>query len=273
MATKENAAAALTALFESYGLGSLGPKIVELVQQYGPDNTDQITLALRETEEYKERFKANEARQRAGLPTLSPAEYIAQETQYRQVLRAAGLPAGFYDTQDDFHRFLERDVSPTELSRRASAAVNLALAVDPVQRETLAEYGIDVGHLAAYFLDLDRASASLEADYQKGLLAAERKRAGRLVDDAFASELQAAGVGVEQARAGYERVGESLDTLEKLGEVYGEGFSFQEAERAELLGDSTSRKKARRLASKERANFSGRAGNTSGSLARDDTFK
>lgn len=277
-ATKEeqNAADALLDLFRSYGLDSLGPKILEFVQEYGPENTNTIVLQLQQTTEYKQRFRGNEARKKAGLPVLSPAEYLAQEQAYRQVLRGAGLPAGFYDSPDDFHRFLERDVSPAELAQRAQASVDLALSVDPVQRETLAMYGIDVGSLAAYFLDPDRAYPVMVTRYEQSLLAAEKRRAGYEIaeDDigGWVKQLHAAGVSAERAREGYGRITETFDTDAKLGEIWGDKYTLRDAEKGEFLADGTARRKRRRLASRERAAFSGSSGASGASLRRDDRF-
>lgn len=271
--TEQNAVDALVEMFTRYGLGALASKIVELVQEYGPENTNTIILQLQGTSEYKARFRANEARKKAGLPVLSPAEYIAQESAYRQVMRAAGLPAGFYDSADDFHRFLELDVSASELADRARNAVDRALTVDQTQRETLAAFGIDTGDLAAYFLDPKRALPELEKKYEVGLLAAERKRAYGSYDEAFAEEMYGAGVSSAQAREGYGNIAQYLDTTEKLGEIYGDSFTLRDAERSEFLDDGQATKKRRTLASQERAAFSGRAGTSGSTLSRDDRFK
>ena len=66
-----DAAKALVELFKQYGLESLAPKIVEFIQNgYSADTT---AILLQDTTEYKQRFAANEARRKKGLPVLSPA--------------------------------------------------------------------------------------------------------------------------------------------------------------------------------------------------------
>ena len=94
-----------TQMFNNYGLGTLAPKITEYVQQgFSPDT---VTLKLQETPEYKQRFAGNESRRKSGLSVLSPKEYLATEDAYRQIMRSTGLPKGFYDSPDDFSKFIE----------------------------------------------------------------------------------------------------------------------------------------------------------------------
>ena len=108
---------------------SLAPKILSYVQN--GMSADTIAIELQNTSEYKQRFGANDARVKAGLPALSPSEYLATERSYRQIMQAAGMPLGFYDdSPNDFSRWLEMDVSPTEVKARvdaASEAINNAL--------------------------------------------------------------------------------------------------------------------------------------------------
>lgn len=269
---EQNAADALGELFSRYGLGSLAPKIVELVQEYGPENTNTILLQLQETEEYKARFVGNEYRKQAGYSVLSPAEYIALESSYREVMRRAGLPEGFYDQQGDFNQLVGRDISPAELASRAQAAVDWSLNIDETQKKALLAYDINHGDLAAYFLDYDRGLPLLQAKFDKALLAAERARFGAEIDKQFADELFSAGRTVEQVREGYGRIGLEVDTNDKLGDVWGEDYTLRDAERAELLADSGAKNKERRLRSRERAAFAGSAGTRGSSLASDDKF-
>lgn len=151
-----NAIENLTRTFELYGLGSLAGKIAEFVKQgYGDDT---VALLLQETDEYKQRFSANEARRKAGLPVLSAREYLAAETSYRDILRAAGLPSGFYDSQDDFTKFIAADVSPAEMNQRVAAASVFLENADPVYKNALSQlYNMDSGDMLAYVLDPERA--------------------------------------------------------------------------------------------------------------------
>ena len=67
---KDNALASLTSRFSKYGLESLIPKIKDLVIKGSTEST--IALELAETEEYKQRFKANTERLKKGTISSRP---------------------------------------------------------------------------------------------------------------------------------------------------------------------------------------------------------
>jgi len=65
------------------------------------------------------------------MRVLGAGEYIQLEGAYRQVMRDAGLPEGFWDGLDDFRVFIENDVDPTELKERADLAARYVANTDP----------------------------------------------------------------------------------------------------------------------------------------------
>lgn len=269
--TDRDAAAALIRLFESYGLGSLAPKIVDFIQEgYGADT---ITLLLQDTKEYQQRFRGNELRLKAGLPVLTPGEYLQVEAGYRQALQAAGLPEGFYDNPDDFHDFISKDIAPQEIAERATRASKLVNTIDPLQRRVIEErLGLSEGDFVAYYLDTDRALPILEQQIETTKLGAERQRAGFGFDQDTAENLYSQGVTVEEARQGYGAISEFLPTFDKLGEISGTDYTISDAESEVFGSDGDAATKRKRLASQERGRFSGSSGTSGTTLSREDTF-
>jgi len=265
-----DAAAALIDLFTSYGLGTLAPKIVEyLTEGYSGDT---IALLLQETPEFKQRFAANEARRKAGLSVLSPADYLRTEAGYRQVLQASGVPAGYYDSVTDFQRYLELDNSPEEIKARAEAAVKLAHTIDPGQRQALQAFGIDVGDMAAFYLNVGTAVPILQRKIDTALLGYERQRAGFEFDETRAESLAQRGITLAQAREGYSAIAEALPTLSKLGAIESDPFTVSDLE-AEVFDQSPDAARRRKLLlSQERGRFAGSAGQGRGTLAREREF-
>lgn len=249
---------ALQAVFKSYGLESLAPKIYEMVKN--GESADTISLQLQDTKEYKQRFAGNEARKAAGLPVLSPAEYLSTEASYQQIMRQSGFPVGFYDTRNDFADFIGKNVSPTELQDRVNMATQAAILSNPEYRKALNQMGVDNAHLAAYFLDTDRAIPYLQKAAATAQIGSEALRNNLMFDTSYAEQLATQGISAEQARAGYQQIAQSLQTYENLGAMYGEAFNQRTAEQAVLEGQAEAVAKQKRLLSQERGAFSGGAG-------------
>lgn len=270
--TQRDAYAALTALFNSYGLSSLAPKIFEYIKQgYG---SDTISLLLQQTPEYKQRFAGNEARLKAGLPVLSPAQYLATEDSYRQVLQAAGLPKGFYDSPSDFTNWIAGDVSATELKNRADEATAVVNG-NPEVRDAMKQlYGVSDGDIAAYFLDPAKAEPILRKQEQAAEIAAAGLQRGFGVSQ-YAEQFAAQGITTAQAQQGYGIIAQEYQPMQELAALYGTTWSQGEAElsvfspgtvggaggtNAQQPGAESASQKQRRLASQERAAFATASG-------------
>lgn len=147
-------------------------------------------------------------------------------------------------------------------------AASLAYSVDPAQKDFLSTYyGIGEGEIAAYFLDQKKALPLLQRRAQAIGIGAEAVRQGLVTSQQRAERLASAGVTSDQARQGYNFIGENLNTLETLGEIYDEDFSLTDAENDVFGLDAKSTQKRKKLASRERAAFSGRSGQGAGSLS------
>lgn len=259
----------LSILFSNYGLGALAPKIKEFVQQgYTPET---VTLKLQETEEYKQRFIGNVARQKAGMSVLSPKEYLATEDAYRQVLRTAGLPQGFYDQPDDFSKFISIDVSPTELKSRVDLAQNAINATDPYYTRSLQEmYGLSTGDMIAQVLDPQKALPLITRQAQAVQFGAAAARQGLKVTTSAAEQYAGMGVTSAQAEQGFGAIAQVLPTAEKLGQIYKDAYT-QEQAMAETFGGPMSAEaiaRRKRLTEMERSTFAGQSGVGQPSLGR-----
>lgn len=271
-----DAYAALLDYFEGFGLGSLAP----LIQQYliegfsGPT----ITLKLQETDTYKQRFAGNELIKKAiadgtadpGLRVLSPEEYLSQEKQYRDVLSYFGLPAGFYDSPDDFAQWIGKGVSVLEVQDRARLAKEAVNNSTQEFKDQLREYyGVTEGDLTAYFLDQKRTLPILEARAAAAQIGGAAAYQGLDVDRQRAEELAAFGVSKEQAQQGYAAIGSILPDAEKLAAIDEVQYSQRDAEEEVFRGSADAAKKRKRLSENEKARFSTSGGNSKYSFAQD----
>ncbi len=263
--TERNAFMALNAMFKQYDLGTLAGKIFDYVKQ--GYSADTISILLQDTKEYKERFAGNEARKKAGLPVLSPAEYIATEAAYRQIMESAGLPKGFYDTHKDFNDFIGKNLSPSEIQNRVDLAVQATTLANDQYRKALKQMGFSEGELVAYFLDEKKALPILTKTAATARIGAEALRQGLTFNQNYAAQLATQGITAEQAAQGYSSIAEELGTLTTLGSIYGERWNQRESERATFEGAAGAVAKKKRLASQERGQFGGAAGGARGGLA------
>jgi hypothetical protein len=251
---QKDAFAALNSLFSSYGLGDLSSTIADYLKN--GYSGDTIQLLLRETPAYKTRFAANDARVKAGLPALSPAEYLATETSYRQIMRAAGLPAGFYDKPDDFKQFLEKDVSPQEVQSRVTQASNFIESASSEQKALFSKW-YTKGDMIAYALDPSRAAPLVGKAFNSAQIGGEATSHGLGIDQQMAETLTNHGVSADQASQGFGIIQQNLANDQKLGALSGDKITGYDAMKEVFLNDASVTQRRDRLASQERARFGG----------------
>lgn len=251
--------------FKTWGMPEgMAGDVIDIVKD--ARSPEQAMVQIRETDAYKERFAGNIARAKAGFGMLDEASYLQLESSYRQSMHAAGLPKGFYDDPSDFSKFISQDVSPEEIARRAEIAGDLAQKKDPQLWKELQARGISKGDAAAYMLDPDRALPAIE----KKLKAAEIGQVARETGmgfrkgKGFENKLADKGISADQARVAFNAVDDKKDALNQAAGIYGEDkFSDKDLAKAELgIGGRKAKRRAKSLASRERAQWSGSGGGT-----------
>lgn len=257
-------------LLEQYGLGSLAGVLKKLLLD-GVSDQASLMLSLQNTKEWKQRFWGNEMLRKNGLGVLSPAEYLAVERSYAQVLKNYGLPEGFYDDPKDFAKWIGNSVSANELQQRAQMYSDITKREDPAIVAQLQKMGMTEGGLLAHFMDPKRAAPLLQKRYQKVLLGAAAQRQGLDVGGKYLGHLADMGVTEQQAVQGYGLISENLEQGHRLGQIYGEKYGQRDMEQEIFENSGTASKKRKRLASQERATFSGSSGVGQGSLTRDNS--
>lgn len=252
-------------LFQQAGLGSLAGIVIGLAQEGVDDNT--FMLRLQDTDAYKQRFAANEARRRAGLRVLAPGEYLQLEQAYRRVLSSAGLPAGFYDSPSDFQKWLEDDVDPSEIQERAKLASKYVANSDPAVREQLRTYyGIGDSELVAYTLDRKRGLDLLEKQASAVQLGAAATHQGLSLSRDRAEHFADLGQGAN-AEQGFSNIAALLPDATRLSAIHGGDDVTQTDLEDEVLGGlASAQRKRKRLADQEVGTFSGGSGVSRGSL-------
>ena len=80
---------------------------------------------------FDRRFAGNKALRDAGKPEYSYSNYLAREEEFRNDLRDAGLPPGFYDDTESIGKFIAGETSRSEIRDRAQAAYVAVRQADP----------------------------------------------------------------------------------------------------------------------------------------------
>jgi len=262
----DNAYDTLKALLDQYGIDT--PELDTLARNAAVNDMtgDQFMQSLRSTTTYKQRFPAMEARRKAGLPPLSEAEYVSTEGTYRQLMRNAGLPAGFYDQKDDFTNLIATDVSPAELQTRVESGYSaMANAPADVKDQLFNLYGVTPGAMAAYFLDPTRGVDAIQRQVAAANIGAAATRTGfGQLTTGQAEELVGAGLSQSQAQTGFETLGREQ---ELMGALPGENVSTitKGEQLGALEGNLATQQEIERRAAQRKAAFAGGGGYAEGS--------
>ena len=106
---------------------------------------------------YNKRFPGMAERAKAGLPPITENQYQTLEQSYMDTAREFGLPKGFVGPEE-IGKLIGSGVSATEFNDRVNNGYRVAATADPNVKETLQQYyGVDKGHLAAYYLNPAKA--------------------------------------------------------------------------------------------------------------------
>lgn len=266
--------------FNKYGLGSLVEGIRGLMTDGTP--ASEFALRLRETPQYQARFAANAERVKAGLAALSPAEYVAMEDQYQNIMRNYGLPKSYYDQtidpvtgvkkQTGFEKLLGADVSAVELEDRIATAQQRVLNSNPEVLKALKQFYPDISNadILAYTLDPQNGLENIKRRVTAAEIGGAALQQGLQALGGTAESLAGQGITKAQAQAGYANVAEMAPRGSQLADIYGESPYNQATAEAEVFntaGAAEAKRKRQRLTAKETASFGGSSG--VGALGRD----
>lgn len=255
---QENAYILLQQMLSDWGLDSLAPEVLRLLQE-GYTQT-QIPVLLQDTDTYKQRFSANEIRRQKGLQVLSPSEYLQTERAYRQVMSQAGLPEGFYDQPSDFKDWIGLDVSPTEVQRRVNEAVDATSRIDAqTQAAFMDYYGLGQSELMAFILDANRGRDAINRVVHGGRIAGAARGYG--VDLTRDQAERFGAMSTEDYVGQAQQFGRLAGVGQRLSGLYGgEDYGAEDAA-SEVFGGSTdAERKRKNLVSRERAEFASSGG-------------
>ena len=274
-AARQSAYDLLYSEFERYGLASLVTPLKDLITS--GISPSEFTLRLRETDAYKKRFVANQARIKNGLRALSENEYIRNEDAYQEVMRRRGLPESYYargdmGIQKGFEALLAGDVSSTELEDRIVTAQDRVINANPEIAAQLKQFypGISNGDILAYVLDPANAINQIKRKVTAAEIGAAAGTYGLGTTVGRAEQLAGAGVTEAIAQQGFKTISQVGPRAGVLAQYYKQDPYTQETAEKEFFGLTGAREagmQRKKLTSLETAAVSGSAG--TGAIARD----
>lgn len=231
-AADKSARATLASVLQTYGLPA---SLVDTIwdQQYIAQSKgiDQIILDLPNTPQFQQRFPKYKEIQ-AAHPGFSVTNYMDFENQMKATNQRYGIPSGFYDTPDDIANFLVRGVSTNEYEDRVKMGVAAAVQSPPELRSELNRmYGVDLGHLTAYFLDPTKAEPELQKQVAAASVGATavRARFGLLSQDE-AERLAQLGLTDNQTQQGFDQLAQQKELMGALPGETGAGTISRQAQ-------------------------------------------
>ena len=182
------------------------------------DNSDLLISATRNTQTYRNRFAGNAARVRKGMSELTVGTYLQYEEAYRRTLRQAGMPLGFYDTEQDFANFIGNDVDPDELTIRLDRGYKAVTHADPqIVSELKRLYMVDDSALAAFFIDPTKArELVLRQSEAAQIAAAARRQANMGLTATEAEQLSIQGVTPQEAQQQFGALAQTQELFQSV---------------------------------------------------------
>lgn len=257
--TQGDALAIISDELTQWGFGA--DAITWATQQITSNNSiDQIVYSLRQQPFYKSSIFGQVADQRsaAGLPAMTEAQILSYKDTVYGSAQQAGLPSSFI-TDAEIAQLAGHDVSASEVDARITQGYTAALKAPPdVLAQLNTYYGIDAGHLAAYYLDPTKALPILQQQFNTAQVGAEATRTGYgSLDQSTAAGLTQLGVTDAQAQAGFTKLGTESQLFNALPGSGEQGVNQQIQLAAEFGGNAEDQQAISKVAQQREAVFQG----------------
>jgi len=263
--------------FNKNGLGSLIEPLKEFIVQ--GFSKDELTLKLRESKQYQDRFKANEFRIKNGFAAIDEATYLGLEDKYQSIMQNYGLPASYYERgalgkQAGFENLIGGNVDPVTLEERIMEGQKVLKGSKEI-KDAISQFYPDVtnGDILAYVLDTKNALSEIKRKVSAAEIGgAALKQTGLTTNRARAEQLASYGITKQMAEQGYGTIGGGLQRGSELASMYGQPAYDQKTAEQEvfnLAGGTEAARERRKLTGLEKATFGGTTGMSSSALSRE----
>ena len=270
-------------MLTTYGMSGLAGSVDSLISEWG-NNTSVIANRIRETNDYKTRFKGLLALQQKGITDVqNEAEYINLESQYRAVFRDSGLQdflgtAGSQPELDAIAKLAtDYSVSVNEVKSRVADAQRVANDTAPEVKDALQRfYGVGPAQLVQYVLDpaktTEQINRQVNAGLASGYAAKQNLNLDQSVSEQIANISGANDMSLPGLQGQLKNAADMAMSTKRLADIDQTSLTDSEIAQNEFNLSTDASQKIKKLQSSERAKFGGTSGIQTGSLSNNSGF-
>jgi len=225
------------------------------VQGYSDTSIAQLLLTQPIIQQH---FPEIAARQKAGLPPISPGDIVSYKNQVAQYAAQYGIPQDFVKQFQS--QWITNDVSMAEVGQRMQDYAQAAYQSNPAVLEQLQKlYGVTPGELTAFFADPTTALPIIQQRFQASQIAGQGQIAGYgQLTEQQAATLAQQGVTQAQAQSGFQQLGLEQQLFNPLPGQVGQTPITQEQQLgAQFLGNAADVRMVQLEALRRQAAFQG----------------
>ncbi len=207
-------------LLREFGLEGIYNDVVGFITEDA--SQDEIYLALRENDEYRQRFRAVFEREEAGLPPISAMDVVNYERDLGQLFSFYGYPQEPGENiQDITANLMVNDVSDVEVEQRLAglAAFGRQVLDDPENQgfgQQLLGLGATLYDVAEYALNPNETIEKVQRRLTAAAVANEAFERDYQLNQQEALELARQGVDAEEAEEQFARLRNQRQVVDRL---------------------------------------------------------
>jgi hypothetical protein len=161
----------------------------------GTDSEERLMMALEQTPEFRRRFQVifdlrEQAARGENVVVPNVSQVLQYEQQYKTVMSRAGVPSWFYDSYQDAHAAIARNLTVEQIAERIDSSFSVVTRLPQEVRDVFSEFFGDAsdGALAAAVLDPEKTLANLEKATRMAVAGGYARRQGFDLTQGQASE-------------------------------------------------------------------------------------
>lgn len=276
---------ALVAAMGIYKVDGLAATLEQIRMDYPDISSEDMLTLLRNDARYNKgyltRFSGNQRLLAAGKPMLDERTYLQNEIAYDSTFKAYGVDV-YFSNAVQYADLIANSKAPTEVANIVSAGFNRVINAEPSTLDTYKRFfsALTTQDIVAGLIGGKETTVSVERKITSAEIGGSAVRQGlnafqaatdiknarysNLIDGTIGTNaILASGATRESTRISYEKIAGDLPRSEFLSSIsagQAEQYGQREAEKADILGLASEKRKLEILKDLERNRFKAEAG-------------